>query len=178
MTWADTGRPWLAPSPNLRSPEAALAYPGVALLEATSVSEGRGTDAPFLRFGAPWLDSGRLALSLHAPGFRLEPTHFTPQASPEAPEAKYDGVGCVGFNVTVLDRSAAEPWKLGLTLLRALRGQTGFRWLRNGEALDSLLGTSRVREQLEHGASVEAILENERDATSVWRQTRATSLLY
>ena len=55
MTWADTGRPWPRPSPNLRTAEAALAYPGVALLEATNVSEGRGTDAPFLLLGAPWL---------------------------------------------------------------------------------------------------------------------------
>lgn len=178
MSWADSGRPWLAPSPNLRSPEAALAYPGVALLEATSVSEGRGTDAPFLLFGAPWLDVGKMARSLCVPGFRLVRTRFTPHASPAAPEPKYDGVACVGLSVTVVDAGAAQPWTLGLTLLRALRGQTGFRWLRNGEAFDSLLGTSRVREQLERGASVEAIVERDREAVDAWRQARAASLLY
>ena len=55
MTWQDTGRPWLNPSPNLRSPEAALAYPGTCLVEATNASEGRGTEAPFLLIGAPWV---------------------------------------------------------------------------------------------------------------------------
>ena len=60
MVWADTGRSWVSPSPNLRSAEAALAYPGTALLEATNVSEGRGTATPFLIVGAPWIDPGRL----------------------------------------------------------------------------------------------------------------------
>ncbi|MEW6337449.1 MAG: exo-beta-N-acetylmuramidase NamZ domain-containing protein, partial [Acidobacteriota bacterium] len=52
-TWRDTGRIWVPPSPNLRSADAALAYPGTCLIEATNVSEGRGTDTPFLLFGAP-----------------------------------------------------------------------------------------------------------------------------
>ena len=47
MTWEDTGRPWVAPSPALHSAQAALLYPGVALLEGTNASEGRGTAAPF-----------------------------------------------------------------------------------------------------------------------------------
>ena len=51
MSWADTGRAWVSPSPNLRSAEAALVYPGTALLEGTNASEGRGTDAPFLLIG-------------------------------------------------------------------------------------------------------------------------------
>lgn len=69
MTWADTGRPWVPPSPNLRSAEAALAYPGTALLEATNVSEGRGTESPFLLLGAPWLqNSGAVSV----PGLRVD----------------------------------------------------------------------------------------------------------
>jgi uncharacterized protein YbbC (DUF1343 family) len=83
MTWADTGRPWVSPSPNLRSAEAALAYPGVGLLEATNVSEGRGTESPFLYFGAPWLDPRKTAIA--APGFELSPATFTPRALPAAP---------------------------------------------------------------------------------------------
>src|SRR5262249_59623325 len=59
--WAETGLAWHAPSPNLRSATAALLYPGVGLLETTNVSVGRGTDAPFERIGAPWIDGARLA---------------------------------------------------------------------------------------------------------------------
>ena len=67
MRWPDTGRVWMPPSPNLRSADAALAYPGTCLLEATNASEGRGTDAPFLLLGAPWVDPA--ALPAAAPGF-------------------------------------------------------------------------------------------------------------
>ena len=62
MVWNDTGRAWVNPSPNLRSPDAAIAYPGIALLEATNVSEGRGSEDPFLLFGAPWLRTAPLAV--------------------------------------------------------------------------------------------------------------------
>ena len=73
MTWADTGRPWVPPSPNLRTAEAALAYPGARLLEATNVSEGRGTEAPFLLFGAPWLKPDELAAAVRARGSLSSP---------------------------------------------------------------------------------------------------------
>src|SRR5262249_58175179 len=53
MPWAETGRTWVAPSPNLRSPEAALVYPGTALLEGTNVSAGRGAGSPVLPIDRP-----------------------------------------------------------------------------------------------------------------------------
>jgi hypothetical protein len=52
----DTGLYWLDPSPNMRSLEAALLYPGIGMLEFTNVSVGRGTDSPFEFLGAPWID--------------------------------------------------------------------------------------------------------------------------
>src|SRR5262249_39993816 len=73
MMWRDTRRPWGPPSPTLRTAEAALVYPGTCLLEATNVTEGRGTSAPFLLFGAPWLRTEPLLAGLEAPGLRLEP---------------------------------------------------------------------------------------------------------
>jgi uncharacterized protein YbbC (DUF1343 family) len=66
----DTGLPWVFPSPNMPTPDTALVYPGMCLLEGTNVSEGRGTTRPFELFGAPWLDGGRLAHSLAATGCR------------------------------------------------------------------------------------------------------------
>ena len=96
MTWPDTGRPWVNPSPNLRSAEAALAYPGTCLLEATNATEGRGTDAPFLLIGAPWVKPEALAREAATPGFALDPAEFTPAASPAAPAPKLLGVACRG----------------------------------------------------------------------------------
>ena len=80
--WPATGRPWIAPSPNMPTYETALVYPGLCLLEATEVSEGRGTTRPFLLFGAPGLRPTALAEAL-APlaemGVAALPTYFRPQ---------------------------------------------------------------------------------------------------
>lgn len=176
MLWRDTGRPWVPPSPNLRSPEAALAYPGVCLLEATNASEGRGTEAPFLLLGAPWLKAEILA-SISVPGFALEPARFTPAASPAAPNPKYRDRECQGVRVRVTDARAVRPYELGLRLLAALRRQPEFRWAREG-ALDWLLGTPRVREALERGDSVEAILGADQPGVNAFRRDRAAALLY
>jgi uncharacterized protein YbbC (DUF1343 family) len=177
MTWTDTGRPWVNPSPNLRSPEAALAYPGTALYESTNATEGRGTDAPFLLLGAPWLDGPRLAAAASAPGFALEPATFTPRASDAAPEPKHRDVACTGVRVRVTDAHAARPYTLGVALLHALRGQPQFRWRRDG-ALDWLIGTRKLREALERGDTVESIVAADAPAIEAYRRERAAALLY
>jgi uncharacterized protein YbbC (DUF1343 family) len=170
MTWRDTGRRWVAPSPNLRSASAAIAYPGIALLEATNVSEGRGTDAPFLLFGAPWLDPAKVLVDV--PGFRLTPTRFTPKASPAAPEPKYRDVECAGFRLEVTDPARADPWRLGVELLAALAQQPDFAWLRGGEALTALLGTPGAAAVAPAGEGVAAA------AAGRWRAARRPALLY
>ena len=178
MTWVDTGRAWVSPSPNLRSAEAALAYPGTCLLEATNVSEGRGTEAPFLLVGAPWLDPDALAREASGHGFALEPAGFTPAASPSVPSPKHAGVPCRGVRVRVIDRAVARPWAFGLKLLVALRRHHDFRWARSGDGLDTLVGTAAVRSALDRGDSAEAILASERPALERWREARRPALLY
>jgi uncharacterized protein YbbC (DUF1343 family) len=179
MTWADTGRGFVPPSPNLRSPEAALAYPGVCLLEATNVSEGRGTDAPFLLFGAPWMDAPGLAAALSVPGFALAPVRFVPEASPAAPEPKYRSEDCAGLRVAVTDASAASPYRLGLELLAGLRArEPHFRLRDGGAALDRLLGTARVRGSLLRGRSAASVLAEDEAAVRAWRDSRREVLLY
>lgn len=179
MRWEETGRAWIPPSPNLRSPEAALAYPGTALLEATNLSEGRGTEAPFLLLGAPWLDAGALARGVDAGafGFALAPATFTPRASDAAPSPKYRDARCLGLSVGAGAR-VLRPYALGLALLVAARRQPGFRWLREGAALDTLLGTRRVREAIERGESVQAILATDAAAVDAFDRERAALLLY
>jgi uncharacterized protein YbbC (DUF1343 family) len=178
MTWAATGRPWVNPSPNLRSAEAALAYPGTCLLEATNATEGRGTDAPFLIVGAPWVKPEALAREAETPGFALEPTSFQPAASPAAPRPKLLDEACKGVRVRVTDASAARPFTLGLRLLLALKRHPEFAWLREGAALDSLLRTKAVRAAIDRGDGVEAILAEQAPAIERWRSERKDSLLY
>ncbi|HEX4952405.1 MAG TPA: glycoside hydrolase family 3 N-terminal domain-containing protein [Thermoanaerobaculia bacterium] len=176
MTWSQTGRPWVAPSPNLRSAEAALAYPGVALLEATNVSEGRGTASPFLLFGAPWLEPSGLALSV--PGFGFQPLRFVPRTSPAAPAPKHRDRECRGFSVQVEAPAAAQPYRLGLALLAALSRQEGFEWREDGAALTRLLGTPKVLAALRAGTPVEEILAADEADHLAWREARRPALLY
>lgn len=117
-TWFDqTQLPWINPSPNMRSLNAATLYPGIGLLEFTNVSVGRGTDTPFEVVGAPWIDEMALARELSAAGLvgvQVMPVRFTPQASKFAKEE------CRGVRFTITDRRAFESTKLGAALASAL----------------------------------------------------------
>jgi uncharacterized protein YbbC (DUF1343 family) len=179
MTWLDTGRSWVAPSPNLRTAEAALVYPGTCLVEATNVSEGRGTDAPFLEVGSPWLKAKELAAAAAGPGVDLEPIRFTPAPGPAAPRPKYAGADCAGVRVRVEDARNLRPYAFGLGLLAALkRLHPEFAWERGGEALDTLLGTATVRAALDRGERVEAILASDQPAIERFARERRSALLY
>jgi uncharacterized protein YbbC (DUF1343 family) len=117
--WYDeTALPWVNPSPNIRSPTQALLYSGVGLLEATNLSVGRGTEAPFEVVGAPWVEPHGLAKAmndLHMPGGVFEPVIFTPSAD------VYAQLPCGGVRLHVTDREALRPVTVGLSLARVLR---------------------------------------------------------
>src|SRR3989304_4755089 len=68
MAWEDTQLPWVAPSPNMPTPDTARVYPGACLIEGSNLSEGRGTTRPFEWVGAPYLDAQRYAAALEALG--------------------------------------------------------------------------------------------------------------
>ena len=122
MWWEDTGVRWIDPSPNMRNPTQAVLYPCVGLLEGANLSVGRGTDEPFERFGAPFIDGPALAAALSAadlPGLRFSAIEFTPDAS------RFAGERCEGVHITVTDRDALRPVEAGLAiawLLNRLHG--------------------------------------------------------
>ncbi|MGB2607180.1 MAG: serine hydrolase [Candidatus Sulfotelmatobacter sp.] len=117
--WFDsTGLEWVNPSPNLRSVTEAALYTGVALIEGTNVSVGRGSDTPFELVGAPWMKSRELAAYLNARGIagvRFVPVTFTPVS------AIYSGQKCEGVNVVLTERNALDGPELGIELASALR---------------------------------------------------------
>jgi uncharacterized protein YbbC (DUF1343 family) len=116
--WFDsTGLTWTNPSPNLRSLTEATLYPGVALVEGTNVSVGRGTDTPFEVVGAPWINGRDFAAYLNSrnlAGLRFVPTTFTPTSS------WYEGKVCQGVNIIVTERSVLDAPELGIELAEAL----------------------------------------------------------
>src|SRR5262249_31400700 len=81
MLREDPNVPWVAPSPNMPTPDTARVYPGGCLIEGTNLSEGRGTTRPFEWIGAPYLDAHAYAAALEAlrlPGVAFRPARFTP----------------------------------------------------------------------------------------------------
>jgi uncharacterized protein YbbC (DUF1343 family) len=179
MTWVDTGLPWANPSPNLRSADACLAYPGTCLLEGTTATEGRGTEAPFLTVGAPWLKAAEMARAVRVPGFGFEPATFTPRSSAAAPNPKHLDVLCQGLAIRVVDARKAEPYRLGVALLVEMKKRhPEFAWLRDGSGLDRLVGTRALRSAIDRGDSVDAIVAADAAAIGQFRRSRAPSLLY
>ena len=116
--WFDeAGVTWINPSPNLRSLTEAMLYPGVALVEGTNVSVGRGTETPFELVGAPWINARELAAYLNArqiPGVRFVPVSFMPTS------ANYAGQVCRGVNIIVTNREVLDSPELGIELASAL----------------------------------------------------------
>ncbi|HEY6375813.1 MAG TPA: exo-beta-N-acetylmuramidase NamZ domain-containing protein, partial [Edaphobacter sp.] len=117
-----TGLPWTNPSPNLRSLTAATLYPGVALLETTNISVGRGTATPFEHFGAPYIDAPALAAYLtkrNIPGVTFTPTTIT--VADDTNHYPYHGQTIPGIHLTLTDRNALDSPALGIELLSALQ---------------------------------------------------------
>ncbi|HKP14389.1 MAG TPA: DUF1343 domain-containing protein, partial [Blastocatellia bacterium] len=118
MWFEETGLPWVMPSPNLPTVEAAAVYPGMVMFEGTAVSEGRGTTRPFEIVGAPYIEPRRLAERLNRdklPGCVLRPLHFEPTFH------KFKGELCGGLQVHVTDRAAFKPVITGVSIIAAIR---------------------------------------------------------
>ena len=172
-TWDRTGLPWLNPSPNLRSFDEALLYPGIALLETTNLSVGRGTDRPFERVGAPWLDGARLAVALAQtplPGVSFKAISFTPTSS------TFAGQRCSGVEIHLEDRARFDPVLTGLTLAALLRALHPGEWQSRG--LATLLGNQEAFQAIERGESAAQAAARWQVSLADFAPLRAKYLLY
>jgi uncharacterized protein YbbC (DUF1343 family) len=118
MTFSETARPWVLPSPNLPRIEGVDVYPGQVLLEGTNLSEGRGTTVPFEVCGAPYVDPERLIDALNSfdlPGLSLRPIRFEPTFQ------KWKGQSCGGIWLHVTDRRAFRPYRTTVAILGSVR---------------------------------------------------------
>ncbi len=157
--WFDsTGLPWVNPSPNIRSLNQALLYPGIALLEhSTNYSVGRGTDAPFEQIGADWINGPELVKhlsGLNIPGVRFYPVQFTPEAAGAAAKPNFGGKTISGVRFEVTNRGVFSSSQLGLALAAAIEtlypGKIGLEGNRD------LIGSSAVIGALKAGGDAPA----------------------
>lgn len=178
--WFDqTGLPWVLPSPNAPTLDTLTVYAGTCLIEATNLSEGRGTTRPFEFVGAPWLDPYALADALddmNLPGVTFRATTFTPMYQ------KHAHLTCSGVQVHVIDRDAFRPVTTGVHLLATVREHSGerFQWIEGPQGFfaDLLLGTSITRIALDTGTAANEIVAGWHDDELAWSERRQPFLLY
>ncbi len=178
MWWDETPIPWVRPSPNIPTLTSALLYPALVAFEGSNVSVGRGTDAAFTRFGAPWLDAKAVAEALEdrgLAGVRFVAEHFTPD---RPGDNKYPGRRLPGVRMDVLDRDRLQVARVGAAILGVL-GQTHGDSLRLTDAsFDLRWGAPADRVRLLAGDDPDAVIDRWLGEVVRWQQRVRPYLLY
>jgi len=173
----ETGLEWVNPSPNMRSLEAALLYPGLGILESTNISVGRGTEEPFRLYGAPWVDAKSLLANLEhrsIPGVDFAQCSFVPIATGHP----YKGATCFGVHVTVTDREQFDPVLTGMHLLQAVF-ETHPKQFFPDSGFDVEVGNEEVWGFLTAGRMTpEVVMERWKGEQKLFGELRQSYLLY
>jgi uncharacterized protein YbbC (DUF1343 family) len=184
MTWEETGLPWIAPSPNMPTTATTRVYPGGCLIEATELSEGRGTTRPFQLTGAPFIEPKRLADHLNGlalPGAVFVPTYFRPQFQ------KHRGSVCGGVELLMTDEKAFRSYRTGTELVDAIHGlwpdefawrEAPYEFVSDRPAIDLLTGGAECREAVESGEGLQDWIASWQTDEQAFREERREILLY
>jgi SSS family transporter len=175
--WRDTGLTWTPPSPNLKSPEAAILYPAVGLTEQTNVSVGRGTNAPFENLGAPWMDAQDFASYLtnrKIPGIEITASTMTVAEDVNHYPSHGQTIPAVHFRVT--DPAAFDSPEFGVELLSALEHLNPTRF--KLELAKNLLANAETLNALKTGKDPREIAATWSAALRTFEQARNPFTLY
>jgi uncharacterized protein YbbC (DUF1343 family) len=172
-SYESTGIRWIPPSPNLRTMKGALLYPGLEILQNAGVSVGRGTEAPFEEFGAPWMSGEDVAPAMNAlnlPGVRFTNQPFIPVSG------LYAGQRCGGVGIRVTDRAAARSMRVGLEIASFLRKKYPEHFDVSKTLL--LLGNEKTVDELTAGRAPQEIVAGWSADLAAWEQLRRKYFLY
>jgi uncharacterized protein YbbC (DUF1343 family) len=188
MSYEDTQLPWVLPSPNLATIEAAYTFVGTVLFEGTNISEGRGTTRSLEIIGHPGLEPFSFAEKCQLlfqkeklTGFVLRPLVFLPTFQ------KHQGKACGGFQIHVTDRKSFEPWRLCQTLCREFYHHLGaqFLWKQppyeyeyHKLPIDLINGGSEMREWVEKRGSADEFIKLNLKGHEDFKQKREECILY
>jgi uncharacterized protein YbbC (DUF1343 family)/CubicO group peptidase (beta-lactamase class C family) len=173
--WFDaTTLTWIDPSPNMRSLNAALLYPGIAMLEAdANYSVGRGTDAPFEQIGADWMQGQPLAQYLNSrfiPGVRVYATKFRPVSS------NFTGKEVEGVRFVVTNREAFDSTRLGTEVAAAL--QRLFPGKPDLDKCRYLIGNREAIQEIKSGRDASIVWSQAQEQAKQFEERRKPYLLY
>ena len=173
---------WNSPSPNINSVETAIVYPGICLLEGTNISEGRGTELPFIQFGAPFInpkDVIALIKKQKTAGIELEPVSFIPKDIPEiATNPKYKDELCNGLKVKITAPDKFESVKFGVIFISVVSRLYPKEFKFKNASFDRLSGTDKLRQQIEKKLSPDKIFASWQKELSKFKKIRKKYLLY
>ena len=183
--WHDeTDAPWVLPSPNMPTLDAATVFPGAVHFEGTQVSEGRGTTKPFELIGAPYIDPDDYADALN--GLGLTGVYFRSCVF-QPTFQKHAGVSCGGVQIHVLDRNSFEPWITGIAMAKFAHDMypNEFRWKEppyeyvfDKNPFDVISGTAKIREAFEKGTALDTIADETKAPLAEFKKLREAFLLY
>jgi uncharacterized protein YbbC (DUF1343 family) len=170
--WFDrTGLRWINPSPNIRSLDAALKYSGLVLAEATNLSVGRGTDAPFSYLGATWMRAGDVLAAVQKydlQGIRLDTVVITPTGA--QPHHM--------IRLTVTDRDRADLPFITLALLSEIkRLHPQFRVV-DPPGMTQMLGSKWAMAAFNRGDDPRTIQQRWTQELTAWRQMHDRYRIY
>lgn len=156
------------PSPNLPEIQSIYLYPSTCLFEGTALSEGRGTDKPFQKFGHPLLPKNLYS--------------FTPKPNEGAKSSKHYGKKCYGWNLHDTPGKVLEKVNNRIQLkwlmeaYRIFPGKDTFFLKTN--SFNRLAGNDVLMQQIKDGKSEEEIKKSWEPKLSEFKTIRKKYLLY
>ena len=180
----DTDAPWVMPSPNMPTLDAATVFPGTVHFEGTQLSEGRGTTKPFELVGAPYIEPDAYAANLTKlglPGVVFRSCVFQPTFQ------KHARVSCGGVQIHVVNRDEFDPVVAGIAMVKVAYDMypNEFRWKEppyeyvfDKNPFDVISGTNKIREAIERGAELHEITNGWQTPAAEFKELRERHLLY
>lgn len=176
------GLPWVSPSPNIKNYETILTYPGMCFLEGTNLSEGRGTELPFLLSGAPYINNEILLKemqTLNIKGAEITKVTFTPyEIKGVALNPKYKDQKCFGVEIRITDPEKYDPFFTGIALIYSVIKTHKKEFSFNEKWFDKLSGTKRLREMLRQGKHPDEIADSFDAEIKNFKEKRKKYLIY
>lgn len=183
--WFDeTHLPWVLPSPNMPTLQTAAVYPGGCLLEATNISEARGTCIPFELMGAPYIDARQITEEMNRyniPGAVFRPAYFQPTFN------KHKGEICGGFQIHITDRNIFPSVETTIRFLSAVKKlyPDSFAWKNppyeyeyDKMPIDILWGDDSLRKTVDAGGNISRLTEKMKNDRDEFGEMRREFLLY
>ncbi|MGD9642171.1 MAG: exo-beta-N-acetylmuramidase NamZ domain-containing protein [Elusimicrobiales bacterium] len=175
MFFDATGLPWTNPSPNIRTVDAEVLYPGLGCFEASNVSVGRGTDIPFEWFGAPWMKAEKIAKKLNRAGLRgvkFSMLTLTPAKD------MYEGKASPGVKIEVTDRAAVDALEVFTHASYWLKKYNGKDFRLKEAEIRKMTGSSHLYDLLGKGKKPAKIIEAFQKDNKGFREAASKYRLY